>query len=86
VQASADAPSEPPPPPCTGALLGDANCDTAVDFFDIDPFLVAVFDNPTYLANGTWCGNNCQVDCNVDSNVDFFDIDPFLNCLFNGCP
>ncbi len=83
---SASGPSAPPTDPCDGAVLGDANCDTVVDFFDIDPFLTALFDNAAYLANGNWCGTNCNVDIDGNDAVDFFDIDPFLNCLFNGCP
>ncbi len=68
---------------CPGAN-GDANCDGTVDFFDIDPFLMALFDPTTYAA--TFCGgNNCAADVNDDGGVDFFDIDAFLTCLFSGC-
>jgi hypothetical protein len=72
------------PGPCPGAH-GDANCDGTVDFFDIDPFLMALFNPPLYAA--TYCsGDVCAADANDDGTVDFFDIDPFLNCLFSGCP
>ncbi len=65
-------------------LRGDANCDGAVDFFDIDPFLLALFDAPAYRA--AHCGGTLET-VNVDcaGGVDFFDIDPFLDCLFLGC-
>jgi hypothetical protein len=73
-----------PPLPCPGAR-GDANCDGTVDFFDIDPFLIALFNLPAYQA--TYCsGDFCAVDVNEDGTVDFFDIDPFLACLFAACP
>jgi hypothetical protein len=72
--------------PCAAVARADADCDGSVDFFDIDPFLAALFDNPGYLANADWCGNNCAVDVNRDGGVDFFDIDPFVTCLFGVCP
>ncbi len=62
---------------------GDVNCDGSVDFFDIDPFLLALFDPAAYAAAFPGCDNG---DVNNDGNVDFFDIDPFLACLFSGCP
>ncbi len=62
-----------------GYRLGDMNCDGAVDFFDIDPFVMAVTDAETFestyecpLVNG---------DCNNDGQVDFFDIDAFVDIL-----
>lgn len=64
---------------------GDANCDGAIDFFDIDPFLMALFDPGTYAS--TFCGGSiCAVDANCDDSINFFDIDPFINCIFSGCP
>jgi hypothetical protein len=71
------------PPPCPG-LRGDANCDGAVNFFDIDPFLVALFDEAAYRQ--TYClGNICAADTDCSETMNFFDIDPFLACLFGGC-
>lgn len=68
-----------------GAARGDANCDNAVDFFDIDPFLSALFDPVVYAA--TYCGGDtCAADVDCNGATDFFDIDPFLNCLFDFCP
>lgn len=84
LEVSASVPSN--PDPCLAIASADANCDGAVNFFDIDPFLVALFDNTAYLANGDWCGNNCATDVNSDGAVNFFDIDPFLECVFDGCP
>lgn len=69
--------------PCPGAR-GDANCDGSIDFFDIDPFLTALFDLASYECG--YCGRSiCAVDVDCSGNVDFFDIDPFLLCLFDGC-
>ena len=65
--------------------LADMNCDGSVDFFDIDPFLLALFDPAGYAAAYPSCNIN-NGDINEDTNVDFFDIDPFLECLFDGCP
>ncbi len=71
-------------PLCAGER-GDTNCDGNVDFFDIDPFLQALFDLPGYLA--TYCGGDiCAADIDCSGQVDFFDIDPFLDCLFSSCP
>ena len=66
-------------------LRGDVNCDNLVDFFDIDAFLLAIFDPPGYAA----AYPNCDVltaDVSGDGQVDFFDIDPFVGCLFGSCP
>ncbi len=71
--------------PALPALRGDANCDGSVDFFDIDPFVLAIFDPAAYA--GLYCGGDMgAADCNADGDVNFFDIDPFLACLFEVCP
>jgi hypothetical protein len=64
---------------------GDVNCDGAVDFFDIDPFVLALFDAEGYDAAFPDC-NIQNGDLNGDHSVDFFDIDPFVACLFETCP
>ncbi len=64
-------------------LTGDMNCDGSLDFFDIDPFLLALFDPPGYSAAFPNC-DLAAADVNGDGSVDFFDIDPFLTCLFAG--
>jgi hypothetical protein len=70
---------------CSSAT-GDLNCDGAVNFFDIDPFLLALFDPPGYAAAFPNC-SGLNADANHDGQVNFFDIDPFLTCLFSGvCP
>ncbi len=65
---------------------GDLNCDGVVDFFDIDPFLLALFDASAFAAAHPQC-DLANADLSLNGIVDFFDIDPFLTCLFSGtCP
>ncbi len=65
-------------------LPGDANCDRRVDFFDVDPFVLALLDPPAYSTEFAEC-DLARSDVNADGRVDFFDIDPFVTCLFSGC-
>ena len=69
----------------TGPLYqpGDLNCDHAVDFGDINPFVLALTDPAAWqtaypdcpLANG---------DVNADGTFDFGDINPFVVLLTGG--
>jgi len=66
---------------CLGAaagLLADANCDGTVNFFDIDPFVLAMTNMPKYMSQ-YGCVQNC--DCDRNGRVNFFDIDPFVKIL-----
>ncbi len=59
---------------------GDMNCDGAVDFDDIDPFVAALTGEEAYLElypDCLWM----NADTNHDGNVDFDDIDPFVALL-----
>ena len=69
------------PDDCEG--LGDLNCDGATDFFDIDPFVLAVIDAEGYVAEHPDCDWN-RADCNGDRVVDFFDIDRFVTLITGG--
>lgn len=62
--------------------LGDVNCDGRVDFFDIDAFLLALFDPGSYPQVYPDCVIS-MADLNSDGFVDNFDIDPFIAVLFN---
>ncbi len=62
-------------------LGGDMNCDGVVDFFDIDPFLLALFDPAGYQAALPHCDLR-YADLDGNESVDFFDINPFLDALF----
>ncbi len=72
--------------PAACAPRGDANCDCAIDFFDIDPFLIALFDAAGYADAQPYCAlDRCDLD--ADGGVNFFDIGPFVECLLNSvCP
>ncbi len=64
-------------------LAGDPNCDDRIDAFDIEPFLVALFEPDTYGERYP----NCELrraDVNGDGTIDQFDIGPFLDLLFGG--
>ena len=69
------------PNPCV--RRGDANCDGAVNVFDIDPFVLALVDMSSYQAE---YGCTANADCNCDGDVNVFDIDPFVECLVGECP
>lgn len=70
---------------CAGFQTCDANCDGVVDFFDIDPFVLALLDPAAYAAGHPGCNTLCVNDVNHDGVVDFFDIDPFVVCVL-GAP
>ncbi len=65
----------------TAGRRGDTNCDGRIDFFDIDPFVLGLFDPQGYGAAFPDC-SLARVDVNGDGSVDFFDIDAFLLVLF----
>jgi hypothetical protein len=64
-------------------FLGDLNCDGAFDSFDIEPFILALFDPGEYAKRYPDCDIN-SADINGDGSVDAFDIEPFLELLFGG--
>ena len=67
--------------PCLCATcVGDTNCDTIIDFDDINPFVAAI-------SGGIPCNlDNCDMNC--DGIIDFDDINPFVTLLSTGamCP
>ena len=78
---------------CQYQRRGDANCDNAVNFFDIDAFVLALLDpaawEAAYGGEAPWypgpdCGYLCLNDCNGDGLVNFFDIDPFVALITGG--
>jgi hypothetical protein len=81
-------------PFCAYQRRGDANCDNAVNVFDIDAFVLALVQG-----EAAWtaaysvelplpvlapCGYLCVNDCNGDGAVNVFDIDPFVELLVGG--
>ncbi len=69
---------------CAAApLTGDLNCDGAIDFDDINPFVAALSGALPYYAQFPDC-NWPNADCNADGAVDFDDINPFVAILAGG--
>jgi len=64
-------------------VLGDLNCDGALNVFDIDPFVLALVDAAGYAAAFPTC-DRMLADANGDGQVDVFDIDPFVMLLISG--
>jgi hypothetical protein len=75
-----------PNPCCAGQLKGDANCDGAVNVFDIDPFVLALTSPEAWQGTyqGAGCSFLCVNDCNDDGDVNVFDIDAFVQYLTGG--
>jgi hypothetical protein len=69
---------------CSAAAVpGDLNCDTFVDFDDINPFVLALSSPEAYALAYPDC-NYLNGDCNGDGLVDFDDINPFVGLLSGG--
>jgi hypothetical protein len=66
-----------------GPWPGDLNCDGAIDFDDIDPFVLALSDPATYHVLYPDC-DILNTDCNNDGAINFDDIDLFVAILSGG--
>jgi hypothetical protein len=78
---SQDADGDGRPDECAAPCkLGDSNCDGTVNVFDIDPFVIALTDQPAWEAAYS-CGFLCANDCNGDGTLNVFEIDPFVQIL-----
>ena len=68
---------------------GDLNCDSSIDSFDVDPFVLVLISGPPgyqeYYAVYPDC-DHMLADVNCDGSANTFDIDPFVECLTSGCP
>ena len=60
-------------------IRGDTNCDGAVNFKDINPFVLALSAPQEY--ERVYDCTLLQADCNADHLVDFQDINPFVAIL-----
>ncbi len=69
----------PPPGPCPA----DLNCDGAIDFEDIDPFVLAISDAVAYSVAFPAC-YLLSADANNDGSLDFDDINAFVAVLSGG--
>jgi hypothetical protein len=63
-----------------GLLVGDLNCDGAVDFGDINPFVLILADPAAWQAAYPSCPA-ANGDVNGDGSVGFGDINPFVALL-----
>jgi hypothetical protein len=61
-------------------ILGDLNCDGAVDGYDIDPFVLALTSPAAYAEAFPAC-DYMLADINGDGTVNGYDIDPFVGLL-----
>jgi len=59
---------------------GDLNCDGAVNFDDINPFVLLLSDPGLWQTTYPTC-NPLNGDCNGDGLVNFDDINPFVALL-----
>jgi hypothetical protein len=66
-------------------LVGDVNCDGAVNFGDINPFVLALNDPAAYQAAYPDCPL-ANRDINGDGSFNFADINPFVLLLSGGPP
>ncbi len=66
-----------------GNPTGDVNCDGAVNFGDINVFVLALTDPAAYAATFPQC-DILNADINGDCVVDFGDINPFVALLTGG--
>jgi predicted outer membrane repeat protein len=62
---------------------GDMNCDGAVDFNDISPFVNALTSTAGYANDNPHCHWR-NGDMDGDGDVDYLDIDPFVQMMTNG--
>jgi hypothetical protein len=62
---------------------GDLNCDGAVDFKDINPFVLLLSNQPAWQAAYPGCPVE-NGDCDADGQVNFEDINPFVAILSGG--
>jgi hypothetical protein len=68
---------------CHPPRLGDMNCDGALNFDDIPPFVLVLGSCHDYLEAYPDC--DCDLaDCNQDGYIDFDDINPFVALLSGG--
>ena len=62
--------------------IGDLNCDGLTDFFDIDPFVLAVLNPAAYENQYPDC-DRLFGDVNGNQVTDFFDIDLFVSLILS---
>jgi endonuclease/exonuclease/phosphatase family metal-dependent hydrolase len=71
-------------PRAAPTVCGDANCDGVLDFFDIDPFVLALIRGESVWEAQFDCDYLSANDIDRDGDVGFFDVDPFVAALLGG--
>jgi hypothetical protein len=72
--------------PAACPLRGDLNCDNAVNFDDINPFVTALINEEEFYTLYPSCNHNLA-DTNCDGARNFDDIQSFVGCVIAGaCP
>jgi hypothetical protein len=61
-------------------IVGDLNCDGAVNGYDVDPFVLALTNRTAYAAAFPAC-DYMLADVNDDGAVNGYDVDPFVALL-----
>lgn len=61
-------------------LIGDLNCDGAINALDIDPFALTINDPDEYRNQYPDC-DIWQADINGDGSIDTLDVDDFVDLL-----
>lgn len=64
-------------------VLGDLNCDGAVDLLDVQPFVLAITDPAGYEASFPDCDASLA-DTNGDGSVSLLDVGPFIQIISGG--
>ena len=64
------------------AVPGDLNGDGQFNGFDIEPFLLALFQPERYAIDFPGIDPNINGDLNGDNVLNAFDIEPFIDVLF----
>lgn len=67
---------------CTSPfVIGDMNGDGEIDFFDIEPFIMALTDPMTYDATFPQVDRICTGDINGNGTLNNMDVQPFIELL-----
>lgn len=71
------------PPNCSGGVIGDVNCDAAVNGRDIAAFVLAMFEAAQFESMYPGC-DRLNADTNGDTVVDLADIGEMVNLILGG--
>lgn len=66
--------------PVPTAIPGDMNCDSTLDYLDVEPFTLVLLDPDAYMASFPTC-DETNADINNDGFIDGLDVGPFIDLL-----